>query len=78
MMKNAFYFMFRALFVLEIFKFLSSLFYYVEKPPDKKGKVNFKVYDGTGWTITIRIFSYISGSKGNQTMKLGQLIEYNM
>ena len=77
-MKNAFYFMFRALFVLEIFKFLSSLFYYVEKLPDKKGKVNFKVYDGTGWTITIRIFSYISRSKGNQTMKLGQLIEYNM
>ena len=27
--------------------------------------------------ITIQIFPNISRSKGNQTMKLGQLIEYN-
>ena len=31
MMKNAFYFILKALFVLEIFKFLSSLFGHVEK-----------------------------------------------
>ena len=30
-MKNAFYFFLKALFVLNIFKFLSSLFGYVEK-----------------------------------------------
>ena len=29
-------------------------------------------------TIAIHIFSYISRSKGNQTVKFGQLIEYNM
>ena len=28
--------------------------------------------------ITIHILPYISRSKGNQTMKFGQLIEYNM
>ena len=28
-------------------------------------------------TITIQILPNISRSKGNQTMKLGQLIEYN-
>ena len=29
-------------------------------------------------TIAIRILANISRSKGNQAMKLGQLIEYNM
>ena len=40
--KNAFYFMLKALFVLEIFTFLSWLFGYVEKRLDKKAMVNFK------------------------------------
>ena len=31
MMKNAFYFIFKALFILKIFKFLSGLLGYVEK-----------------------------------------------
>ena len=32
-----------------------------------------------GWqTIVIHILPNISRSKGNQTMKIGQLIEYNM
>ena len=34
MMKNAFYFTLKALFVLKIFKFLSSIFGHVEKPHD--------------------------------------------
>ena len=33
MMKNAFYFILKALFVLKIFKFLSRLFHDVEKTP---------------------------------------------
>ena len=45
MMKNAFYFTSKALFVLKIFKFLSWLFGLVAKGLDKKDKVNFKVYD---------------------------------
>ena len=53
MMKNAFYFILKALFILKIFKFLSRLFSHVRKTPD------------------------ISQSKGDQTMKFGQLIEYN-
>ena len=28
--------------------------------------------------ITIHVLSNISGSKGNRTMRFGQLIEYNM
>ena len=40
MMENAFYFMLKALFVLEIFILLTWLFGYVEKRFDKK--VNFK------------------------------------
>ena len=59
MMKNAFYFILKALFVVKIFKFLSLLF-------------------GHKQTITVHILLNISRSKGNQTMKVGQLIEYNI
>ena len=75
-MKNVFYFILKSLFVLEIFKFLSWLFGYVEERLDKKTKVNFKVYDITDWTTNI--LSNISGSKDNQTMKFRQFIKYNM
>ena len=46
-MKNASYLMLKAPFVLEIFSFLCWLFGYVVKQLDKKGKVNFKIYDMT-------------------------------
>ena len=49
MMKNAFYFASKALFGLNIFKFLSRLFGHVVKRLDKKDKVNFKFYDVTAW-----------------------------
>ena len=50
MMKNAFYFTSKALFVLKIFKFLSLLFGYVAKRQDKiKDKINFKFCDVTAW-----------------------------
>ena len=50
MMKNVFYFMLKALFVLE-FTFLFWLFGYVERQLDKKRlMVNFKIYDFTEWT----------------------------
>ena len=49
MMKNTFYFMSKALFVLKIFKFLSRLFGHAAKWLDKKDKVNFKFYDITAW-----------------------------
>ena len=46
-MKNAFHFTLKALFVLKIFKFLSCLFGHVEKRLDWKDQVNFKIYDVT-------------------------------
>ena len=48
-MKDAFYFMPKALFVLEIFTFLYRIFSYVEKRLDEKAVVNFKIYHVTDW-----------------------------
>ena len=50
-MKNAFYFMLKALFVLELFKFLPWLFGYMEKKLSKKANVNSKIFDATDRTI---------------------------
>ena len=47
----------------------------------KKIKVNLKIYDVTTWltnSFNKDIETSLSRSKGNQTMKLDQLIEYNM
>ena len=43
--KNVFYSMLKALFVLDIFTFLSWIFCYIEKRLDKKAIVNFEIYD---------------------------------
>ena len=50
MMKDAFYFVLKALYVLELFIFYSSFFGYVEKWLHKKASVNFKIYDIIDWT----------------------------
>ena len=55
MMKNGFYFMLTALFVLKIFG-------YVEQRLDKKAKFNFKIYGVRDWTTNnydTRIFQYL-------------------
>ena len=52
MMKHAFYFMLKALFVLEILNFLYLLSGYVGKRLNKKTKVNFKIYDVTDRTAS--------------------------
>ena len=80
MMKIFFYFILKALFALEIFKYLFWLFGHVGKQLDKNAKVNFKIRDVTSWVTTtaIHILPGISKIKGNQTMEFGQLIEYNM
>ena len=49
MMKNAFYFMLKTLFLLAIFKFLSLRFGYVEERLDWKAEVESKIPDVTGW-----------------------------
>ena len=46
-MKNAFYFILKALFVLKIFKFLSWPFGHVGKTAWLESKVNCKIYDVT-------------------------------
>ena len=48
-----------ALFVLELFTFLSWFFGYAEKRLDKKAKVDFKIYDVTDWT-TINYNTHIA------------------
>ena len=79
LMKNAFYFTSKALFVLKIFKLLSWLFGHVAKRLEKRDQVDFKFYDATAWlTIVIHILPNISRGKSNQTVKFGQLIECNM
>ena len=47
---------------------------------DKKAKNNFKIYDVTDWATNNynTHFSQYLRSKGNQRMKFGQLIEYNL
>ena len=79
-MKNAFYLMLKALFVLEIFTFFSWLYGYVVKPLDKQTKVDLKIYKFTDWNtnIAITILPNISISKGNQTIKLANLIKHDM
>ena len=65
-------------FFLKIFKLLSRFFSHRGKQLDKEAKVNFKISETRKQTITIYILPNISRSKGNQTMKFCQLIEYNM
>ena len=87
-MKNAFYIKLKALFILDIFTFLSWRFGHVEKQLDKKAekkldkkaeilKLKFMTSQTGQQIITIHILSNISRIKSNQTMKFGNLIEYN-
>ena len=77
LMKNAFHFNSKALFVLKIFTFLSWLFVHVAKRLDYKDKVNFKIYDITPW-LTDNCNTHIPQYLEVKTMKFGQSIEYNI
>ena len=69
MMKNVFYFVLKALFVLKIFKFLSRHF-------DHVGKVIFKIHDATTWftnNYNTHTTQYLTNSQN-----FGQLIDHNM
>ena len=74
MMRNTFYFTLKALFVLRIFKFLSSLFAHVSK------QLDFKIYGVTTLekVVEMHILPIILKSKDNQTVKFDHLIEYHM
>ena len=73
MVTNAFCFILKALFIVEILS-------YVEKLLDKKAMLNFKIYDVSNWKKinTIHFLRNISRSKGNQTTQFSQLIKQNM
>ena len=78
MMKDAFYFMFKALSALEIFKFLSRRFAYVGKRLDKKVMVNFKIYDVTDWitdNYNAHIIQYLKNLNhlGNETWSVNKI-----
>ena len=77
--ENAFYFTLKALSVLKKFKFLSWHFCLCGKQLDRETKVNFKISDATNHEQIIAIYILpMIFSKDNQTIKFGQLIEYNM
>ena len=78
MIKDAFCFMLKALFVFETLTFVLT-FWLGRKPLDIKAMVNFKIYNVTDGQqiITIHIAPNISRRKGKQTIKRGELIEYN-
>ena len=76
-MKNAFCFTLKTLFVLKIFKLLSWRFGHVRIRLDQKNKVNFKIYDVTA-LLTSNCSIHVLRSEGNQTMKFGHLIKYDM
>ena len=77
--ENAFYFTLKALSVLKKFKFLSWHFCLCGKQLDRETKVNFKISDATNHEQIIAIYIMpMIFSKDSQTIKFGQLIEYNM
>ena len=49
MIKNAFYFILKDLFILKLFKYLSWIFGLVEKKAYMKDNFNFEFYDETAW-----------------------------
>ena len=80
MMKNAFCFTLKTLFVLKVFNFCVDILAMQKSSLITKIRLVFKVYGFTTWltTIAMRILHTISKNKENQTMKFGQFIEYNM
>ena len=69
----------RVIFV-KIFQFSSWLFGHLGNRLDEKAKVNskFTTSQTSKQKITIHLLPDISRSKGNQAMKFGQLIRYNV
>ena len=78
MMKIAFYFTSKSLFVLKVFKFLSWIFSIVRLIRKIRLILKFIMSQPGKKTIALNILPNISRSKGDQTIKFRQLIEYNM
>ena len=80
MMKNAFYFILKALFVLKIFQFLSRHFGHLENGFIRKIMLISKIITSKPGKLTNALYMLfnISRSKRNQTINFGQLIEHSM
>ena len=81
MIKNIFYFNFNFFLFSRYLKFCADRFSHVVKQLDGKAIrliLKFMMSSTVKQTITIHIFSNISRCKDNQTMKFGELIEYNV
>ena len=65
-MKNAFYFVLKALFILKIFKFCPDFLGHAGTRLDKKTKVNFKIYAIINWEKIITIYILSNISRNNQ------------
>ena len=78
-MGNAFYFILKALFILEIFQFFVTSWSCRENDLIRKVRLTSKFMASQPGlqAIAIHMLVNISQSKGNQTMKFSQLIEYN-
>ena len=82
MIKNIFYFILKALLsvLLKIFKiFVVTFWSCIKTALIRKIRLNLKFMTSQPGSqiIATHILAHISRSKGNQTMKFGQLIEYN-
>ena len=79
MMKNAFYFTLKALFLHKIFKFSVNFWSRRKNGLIRKIRLTSKFMTSQPdvQTIAIHILPSISRGKGNQTMKFDQFIEYN-
>ena len=80
--ESPFYFTLKPLFILKMFKFVSLLFSHVENGLIMIRKIRliskFITAQPGKQTNAMHVLPNISGSKDNQTIKFGQLIEYNM
>ena len=78
-MKNAFYFVLKALFDLKIFKFCHEFWSCGKNGLIRKMSLTSKIMTSRPGlqAIPIQVLPNISQTKGNQIMKFGQLIEYN-
>ena len=79
MMKNTFYFVLKAVFVLNTFNFYQNFCSCRKTSLIRKITLisKFMTPQPGQQTITIHILPNISRSKSNPTMKFGNLIEYN-
>ena len=77
MMKNAFYFISKALFVLKIFTFRHDFWSCRKKDLIRKIRLTSKFMTSQSGSQTIGISIQPNISKDNLTMKFGPLIEYN-